>query len=131
MARDISRPSTSGLSTTTALYGSGRCVIDSLVNTPPIERPQMQARDWGLANRVVPAAELIPASPKLAADMLTLVPECLSGYKRLIDQGYGESFADALQTELRLSAAANKTVRSAEIEARREAIRQRGQTQKI
>jgi enoyl-CoA hydratase len=90
-----------------------------------------QARDWGLANRVVPAAELIPASLKLAADMLTLVPECLSGYKRLIDQGYGESFGEALETERRFSGAANKTVRSAEIEARREAIRQRGQTQKI
>lgn len=89
-----------------------------------------QACDWGLANRVVPADELIPASLKLAADMLTLVPECLSGYKRLIDQGYAQNLGDALQTERDFSGAANKSVRAAEIESRREAIRQRGQTQK-
>jgi enoyl-CoA hydratase len=89
-----------------------------------------QARDWGLANRVVAPNELIPACRKLADDMLSLVPDCLAGYKRLIDQGYGENFADALKTELRLSGAANKSVRSSDVEARREAIRQRGQAQK-
>ena len=89
-----------------------------------------QAADWGLANRVVAPAELIPACLKLAGDMLTLVPECLSGYKDLIDQGYAESFGDALKTELKISGAANKSVPSAAIESRREAIRQRGQTQK-
>ena len=89
-----------------------------------------QAADWGLANRVVAPAELLPACLKLAGDMLSLVPECLSGYKRLIDQGYGETFAEALQTELKLSGAANKAVRSSDVEARREAIRRRGQTQK-
>jgi enoyl-CoA hydratase len=89
-----------------------------------------QAADWGLANRVVAPAELIPASLKLAGDMLTLVPECLSGYKSLIDQGYAETFRDALKTELKVSGNANKSVRSADVESRREAIRQRGQTQK-
>ena len=89
-----------------------------------------QAADWGLANRVVAPDELIPAAKKLAADMLSLVPEALSEYKRLIDQGYAENFGDALKTELKFSGAANKAVRSADIEARRESIRQRGQTQK-
>jgi enoyl-CoA hydratase len=89
-----------------------------------------QAADWGLANRVVAPEELLPAAKKLAADMLSLVPEALSGYKRLIDRGYAETFGDALSTELKFSAAANKTVRSADIESRREAIRERGQTQK-
>ncbi|MBL8781110.1 MAG: enoyl-CoA hydratase [Alphaproteobacteria bacterium] len=89
-----------------------------------------QAADWGLANRVVAPDELIPAAKKLANDMLSLVPEALSGYKRLIDQGYAENFGDALKTELKFSGAANKAVRSADIEARRETIRQRGQTQK-
>jgi enoyl-CoA hydratase len=89
-----------------------------------------QAADWGLANRVVAPNELIPAAKKLAADMLSLVPEALSGYKRLIDQGYAETFGDALKTELKFSGAANKSVRSADIEARRESIRQRGQIQK-
>lgn len=89
-----------------------------------------QAAEWGLANRVVAPDDLIPAAKKLAADMLSLVPEALSGYKRLIDQGYAESFGEALKTELKFSGAANKAVRSADIEARRESIRQRGQTQK-
>jgi enoyl-CoA hydratase len=89
-----------------------------------------QACDWGMVNRVVAPNELIPASLKLAGDMLTLVPEALSGYKRLIDDGYAQPFGDALKTELRISAAANKTVRSTDIESRREAIRQRGQAQK-
>ena len=89
-----------------------------------------RAYEWGLASRVVAPDELIPAAKKLAADMLSLVPEALSGYKKLIDQGYAESFGDALKTELRFSGAANKAVRSADIEARREAIRQRGQSQK-
>ena len=88
-----------------------------------------QAVDWSLANRVVAPHELMPACRKLAADMLSLVPECLSGYKRLIDQGYAESFGEALKIELRVSGAANKTVRSADVEGRREAIRQRGQAQ--
>jgi enoyl-CoA hydratase len=89
-----------------------------------------QAAEWGLANRVVAPNELMPACRKLAEEMLTLVPECLSGYKRLIDQGYAETFGDALKTELRVSGAANKQVRSADVEARREAIRERGQAQK-
>jgi enoyl-CoA hydratase len=77
----------------------------------------------------VAPGELLPACGKLADDMLSLVPVCLSGYKRLIDQGYGESFAEALKTELHVSGAANKSVRSSEVEARREAIRRRGQAQ--
>lgn len=89
-----------------------------------------QANDWGMVNRVVPPAELIPASLKLAADMLSLVPECLSGYKKLIDDGFAQSFGDAMKTEHRFSGAANKAVSPAEIESRREAIRQRGQAQK-
>jgi enoyl-CoA hydratase len=89
-----------------------------------------QAYDWGMVNRVVAPAELIPAAKKLADDMLTLVPEALSGYKRLIDEGYAQSFGDAVKTELRFSAAANKSVRATDIESRREAIRLRGQTQK-
>jgi enoyl-CoA hydratase len=89
-----------------------------------------QASDWGLANRVVAPDELIPTAKKLANDMLSLVPEALSGYKKLIDQGYAEAFGDALKTELKFSGAANKAVRSTDIEARRESIRQRGQTQK-
>lgn len=89
-----------------------------------------QAYEWGLVNRVVPPDQLIPQSLKLANDMLSLVPEGLRTYKRIIDEGYAESFAEGLKTELLISSAANRKVRSADIESRREAVRQRGQSQK-
>ena len=88
------------------------------------------AAAWGLVNRVVAPAELIPSCRKLADDMLSLVPECLSAYKNIIDEGFAQSFGDGLKTELRLSGAANKAVGAAAIEARREDVRRRGQSQK-
>ena len=66
---------------------------------------------------------------QLAQEMLSVVPECLSAYKSLIDEGYGESFADSLSTELRVSRVANASVEASDVEARRDAIRQRGQSQ--
>lgn len=89
-----------------------------------------QAADWGLANRVVAPAELIPASLKLAQDMLSLEPRCLAAYKKIIDDGYAQPFGEAMAIERRLSSAANKAVSASDIEARREAVRARGQTQK-
>lgn len=88
-----------------------------------------QAADWGLVNRVVEPDTLLPACRQLAQDMLSVVPECLNAYKSLIDEGYGEAFADSLATELRVSRAANASVGAGDVEARREAIRQRGQSQ--
>lgn len=89
-----------------------------------------QAQEWGMINRIVPTEELIPTCRKIAADMLTLVPECLPAYKKLIDDGYAEDFGTSLQTERRFSGAANKAVSSSAIEARREQVRARGQQQK-
>lgn len=89
-----------------------------------------QACEWGMVNRVVPAEELIPTCRKLAADMLTLVPECLPAYKKLIDDGYAQDFGTSLATERKFSGAANKAVSAGEIEARREQVRARGQQQK-
>ena len=89
-----------------------------------------QAQEWGMINRIVPTEELISTCRKLAADMLTLVPECLPAYKKLIDDGYAETFGAALQTEKKFSGAANRAVSSSAIEARREQVRARGQQQK-
>lgn len=88
-----------------------------------------QAAAWGLVNRVVAPDALLPACNQLAQDMLSVVPECLSAYKSLIDEGYGESFADGLATEVRISRAANTSVSAGDVEARRDTIRQRGQSQ--
>ena len=89
-----------------------------------------QALEWCMINRIVPADELVPTCRKLAADMLTLVPECLPAYKKLIDDGYAQAFGPSLETEKRFSAAANKAVSASAIESRREQVRARGQAQK-
>jgi enoyl-CoA hydratase len=88
-----------------------------------------QANDWGLINRVVAPEELLPACRKLAEDMLTVVPQCLPAYKKLINDGFAESFGDALKTELKFSTLANGNVDSKAIEERRAGIQARGKTQ--
>ena len=88
-----------------------------------------QANDWGLINRVVEPAELLPVCRKLAEDMLTVVPECLPAYKQLINEGFAQSFGDALSHELKFSGARNKAVDSSAIEERRAGIQARGKNQ--
>lgn len=89
-----------------------------------------QAYEWGMVNRVVAPEDLLPTARKLADDMLSLVPDCLPAYKKLIDEGFAESFGEAIRTERRFSTERNAAVGADAIEARREAIRQRGQQQK-
>ncbi len=88
-----------------------------------------QAADWGLVNRVVPADELLPTCRKLADDMLSVVPECLPAYKKLIDDGFAEDFGTALKTERRTSSAANKAVTPDAVADRRKGIQERGKQQ--
>jgi enoyl-CoA hydratase len=90
-----------------------------------------QAVTWGLMNRIVPPADLLPTAFGLATDMLSCVPETLSAYKALIDDGYATTFEDGMQIEAQRGRAANSQVNGNAIEARREAVRQRGQEQKI
>lgn len=88
-----------------------------------------QAADWGLVNRVVPADELLSTARKLADDMLSVVPECLPAYKKLIDDGFAEDFGTALKTERRTSSAANKAVTPDAVAERRKDIQERGKQQ--
>lgn len=88
-----------------------------------------QANDWGLINRVVAPEELLPTCRKLAEDMLTVVPQCLPAYKKLINDGFAESFGEALKTELKFSTLANGNVDSKAIEERRAGIQARGKNQ--
>ncbi|HEX4889363.1 MAG TPA: enoyl-CoA hydratase [Alphaproteobacteria bacterium] len=88
-----------------------------------------QAERWGLVNRVVAPEELMPAARALAQDMLSTIPENLIAYKKLIDEGFGQDFATAMQTEQRIFKAAAKSVSSESIEQRRGEIQQRGQSQ--
>lgn len=87
------------------------------------------AEAWGLLNRVVAPAELLATARRLAADMATIPVEMLSAYKKLIDEGFGESFSSACALEHRRSSAHNRAVTPAAVEARRAAVQARGRTQ--
>lgn len=87
------------------------------------------ANAWGLVNRVVAPDQLLPVCRKLAEDMTTTLPHMLPAMKAVIDDGFGMPFADALVMERKRSLATNNAIDSAEVERRRAAVVQRGQTQ--
>ena len=89
-----------------------------------------QALDWGLVNHIVEPDALMSKARALATDMLSCVPETLAAYKKLMDDGYADTFGNGLKLEDETGRAANRQVSGDAIEKRREAIRQRGQQQK-
>ncbi len=84
---------------------------------------------WGLVNRVVPPAELIPTCRKIAEDMLTIDADFLRSYNRLIEDNYEMSMGDATKHELAVSNASNRRFDNQAMEARREGILARGKDQ--
>ena len=88
-----------------------------------------QAYDWGLVNRVVEPAELLPVCRALAADMVSCVPGLLEGYKKLIDEGYGMNLRDAMALEAERSLESAKRATAAMIAKRREGVISRGREQ--
>lgn len=87
------------------------------------------AEQCGLVNHVVPPEELMPLARKLAADIASIEPDFLIGYKQLIDAGYGVNLSDALQMEHEASSTANAAVTPEEVEARRAVVQRRGRQQ--
>lgn len=86
------------------------------------------AERWGLVNRVVEAAELLPAARSLARDIAGVDAQFLRGYKKLIDDGYAQDLASGLEIELS-HWVDNAAVTPDQVEARRAAVQQRGRTQ--
>ncbi len=86
---------------------------------------------WGLVNRVVPAAALLPAAKQLAADIASADPAMIQAYKRLIDDGYALPFGAAMALEHATSSARNAAVSGDEVEARRRAVMDRGRAQQV
>jgi enoyl-CoA hydratase len=84
---------------------------------------------WGLVNRVVAPAELLPACRKLAQDMLSVPNAGLRSYKRIIDTGFEVSFGEGMRLERELSGVANRGVAPEAVEAARKLVRARGQAQ--
>jgi enoyl-CoA hydratase len=87
------------------------------------------AHAWGLVNHVTAPEGLLPLARQLAADMASIDPVFLAGYKRLIDDGFAASFADGMALEAERSSAANRAVAPEEVEARRAAVQARGRGQ--
>jgi len=88
-----------------------------------------QALAWGLVNRVVPPSQLMTQARALACDMLSVLPHMLIAYKQVIDQGYATTFTEGMAIERARADANNGAISPEEIEARREAVRARAQTQ--
>ncbi len=87
------------------------------------------AYDWGLVNRVVEPAELMPAALKLASDMAQIEGEMLIAYKGMIDDGYELSMRSGLELEHARSSLHNRHVTPDMVEQRRLAVQARGRTQ--
>jgi enoyl-CoA hydratase len=88
-----------------------------------------RAEAWGIVNRIVPADELVQTAVALAGDMLSCDRRSLLGYKKLINDGMGMTFADAMKMEARLSAEDAASVTAESIAVRRDAVQDRGRTQ--
>jgi enoyl-CoA hydratase len=88
-----------------------------------------QACAWGLVNRVVAPAELLPVCRALAADMLSCDPEVLRAYKKVIDDGYATTFGEGLRLEKARSRAHAASVTPEKIAARRAQVQARGRSQ--
>lgn len=84
---------------------------------------------WGLVNAVVPADELLIHARALARDIASVDPAMVQSYKRLIDDGYALPFGDAMAHEHAFSSAANAQVSAEAVEARRQAVIERGRGQ--
>ena len=59
-----------------------------------------EAERIGLANMVVPAAELMASANRLAAEMISKSPLGLKGAKRLVNEGLRMGFQESLQFEI-------------------------------
>lgn len=88
------------------------------------------AAAWGLVNRVVQAAELLPTCRKLAADIASTDPATRLEIKRIMDAGWASNLADGLRLEAAASAEHGQRQRPEEaVAARRGAIQDRGRDQ--
>jgi enoyl-CoA hydratase len=89
-----------------------------------------QAEAWGLVNRVVEPAELLPVCRALAEDILSCPQDMVVKYKKLIDDGYHLTFGDGLELERKINFEHFQSVQPESIARRKEGILKRGRRQK-
>ncbi|MFT7246878.1 MAG: enoyl-CoA hydratase, partial [Candidatus Azotimanducaceae bacterium] len=84
------------------------------------------AERWGLLNRIVESAELLPHCQALAADICQADPLTLSEVHKLIDFGVEHSLAEGLTEEAQRSAAHKGDLTATTLDERRVAVTKRG-----
>ena len=89
-----------------------------------------QAEAWGLVNRVVEPAELMPSCRALARDIISCQSDVVRKYNRLIDQGFDRTFSEAMKLENEVFIEQARKITAQLVAARREAIQDRGREQK-
>ena len=87
-----------------------------------------QAATWGFVNRVLAPDDLLPAARALAMDMLGTLPNMLTRYKAIINDGYALAFGEAMALEKSRARAFNTQVSADDVEQRREAVRARNRS---
>ena len=87
-----------------------------------------QAAAWGFVNRVLPPEDLLGAARALATDMLGTLPAMLLRYKAVINEGYALAYGEGLALEKTRAREFNAKVDSADVEQRREAVRERNRS---
>ncbi len=88
-----------------------------------------KAKAWGLVNRVVPSAELLPTCRALARDIVSNDWEIIGKYKGLIDQGYSGTLSDGIQLETEMHLKSVRSGVSRFDTLRREEVKNRGRIQ--
>ncbi|MDP6978596.1 MAG: enoyl-CoA hydratase [Myxococcota bacterium] len=88
-----------------------------------------RAMEIGLVARVVEPEALLEAAQTLAADMASCAPDFLRGYKKLIDDGYGMTFEDAMAHEASRPFAHLTNMSPESIAERRQQVTARARTQ--
>ena len=87
------------------------------------------AERWGLVNRVVAPAELLPTALRLAEDIASAAPEVILAHKRLIDDGFALPYGEARELERTRSREFAEAQTSDAIAARVGAVQARGRAQ--
>lgn len=85
-----------------------------------------QASDWGLVSRAVPSAALMADALTLAQEIAEVPAAFLADYKRLVDEGYGETFREGMAIEAALSKRYNAAIPVEDLAARRAGVQSKG-----
>jgi enoyl-CoA hydratase len=85
-----------------------------------------EASAWGLVSRAVPAANLMADVMALAHEIAEVDAGFLADYKRLVDEGYGLPFAEAMRLEADWSRRHNGALAPEDLAARRVGVQAKG-----